>query len=111
VTGTIKPIDPKFGIAMLYRLNPEDTIQFPEKEPVIVNTVTGEPIPDDEPLMIFRARDRHALPMLRYYAELCARDICTEFHMLGIFNRLEAFEKFAKDHPERMKQPGITRGL
>ena len=35
----------------------------------------------------------------------------TDFHMEGIQNRIDAFKKFRREHPDRMKQPGITRGL
>ncbi len=75
----------------------------------IVNQ-SGVPIPDDEPLILFRARDRLALLALRHYHRLSQVDGCTDFKLDGITNRIEAFEAFAKEHPERMKQPGITRG-
>ena len=95
----IKPIDPKYGI------------MIQSDGPVIVKTATGEPIPPDEPMILFRARDRHAALMLRYYLDLCRQDECTDFHIRGINNRIDAFEQFAEEHGERMKQPGITRGL
>jgi hypothetical protein len=31
-------------------------------------------------------------------------------HVAGIDKCLAAFEKFKTEHPERMKQPGTTRG-
>ena len=31
-----------------------------------INRVSGEPIPDDEPVILFRARDIHALPTPRF---------------------------------------------
>jgi hypothetical protein len=91
----MKAIDPKYSIDGEH----------------IVKTATGERIPDDEPLILFRARDRHAARMLHYYRGLCRQDECTEFHMRGIKNRIDAFEQFAREHGERMKQPGITKGL
>jgi hypothetical protein len=94
-----KAIDPKFHI------EDEDSVIS------IVKTSNGEPIPDDEPKMLFRARDRHALETLRYYRAICADDDCTDFQMAGIENRMAAFEQFRREHFERMKQPGITRGL
>ena len=51
----MKLIDPKYGIII------------ENQTPVIVKAATKEPIPGDEPLILFRARDRHAVPMLRYY--------------------------------------------
>lgn len=94
-----KAIDPKFHI------------EAGRQGLAIVKTSNGEPIPDDEPLMLFRARDRNALPMLRYYQELCEIDGCNDFQMEGIRNRIAAFSRFRREHLERMKQPGITRGL
>ena len=97
----MKLIDPKYGM-----------IVGPDGEPMIVKAATLEPIPDDEPLCLFRARDHNALPgALQPYALKCEEDRCTDFHMDGIQNRVEAFHNFRKEHPERMKQPGITRGL
>lgn len=96
----MKAIDPKYGI------------EVRDGEPVIVKIATGEPIPDDEPLMLFRARDHNALEgAVKPYERRCASDGCTLFHMSGIKNRILAFATFADEHPERMKQPGITKGL
>lgn len=90
----MRRIDPKFHI----------------EDDNIVKTSNGDPIPDDEPIMLFRARDRNALNMLHYYATLCMEDGCNDFQMEGIKNRIDAFEKFKQCHSDRMKQPGITRG-
>ena len=95
----MKLIDPKYGI------------EVRDGEPFIVKAATGEAIEDGEPLILFRARDRNAESMLHFYRGLCAADGCTEFHMEGIQNRVDTFEQFKREHPERMKQPGITRGL
>jgi hypothetical protein len=35
----------------------------------IINRASGEIIPDDEPIFIFRARDTYALSVLLYYAQ------------------------------------------
>lgn len=98
-----KQIDPKYSIEVVdYGLRQPPVIQ-------IVN-LAGVPIPEDEPLILFRARDHNALDMLRFYRARCEADGCTGFHMRGIDNRIEAFEAFAVEHPERMKQPGVTEG-
>jgi len=76
----------------------------------IIKTSNGDPIPEDEPLMLFRARDRNALAVLYEYRRLCVLDGCNDFQMDGIHNRILAFEKFRDTQSERMKQPGITRG-
>src|SRR5690349_952879 len=97
----IKPIDPKYGVEWF----------GDGSEPTLVKSRTSVAIPEDEPLILFRARDRNAIRMLLFYRDLCIDDGCTPEHIAGIDNRLAAFEQFAREHPERMKQPGITRGL
>jgi hypothetical protein len=72
-----------------------------------VNRVSGEAIPDDEPVMIFRARDRRSLPMIDFYLSICT----DPHHQQAIRDVIEDFEAFARDHPERMKEPGITRHI
>jgi hypothetical protein len=76
----------------------------------IVKTSNGVAIPRNEPLILFRARDRHARKMLRGYRRDCKADGCTPYHLDGINNRLAAFNDFAEKHPGRMKQPGCTMG-
>jgi hypothetical protein len=101
----MKLIDPKYGII----IKPNDV---GEMVPVIVKAATGEPIPDDEPLMLFRARDHNARAgALMKYREECVADGCNDFHLSGCDNRIHAFSCFRLEHPERMKQPGVTRGL
>lgn len=77
----------------------------------IIKTSNGDPIPEEEPLILIRARDYLALPLLKYYAVLSKQDGCNDFHMEGIERVIEKFERFQMRYPERMKQPGITRGL
>ena len=100
MTQIDREIDPKYGIKVR---NDGST--------VVAKNLTGEEIPADEPLILFRARDRHAFAMLCYYMTLCVQDGCTPEHLKGIENRILSFGHFAVEHPERMKQPGITRGL
>jgi hypothetical protein len=72
-----------------------------------VNRVSGEPIPDDEPVIIFRARDRKALPILHLYLSLCD----DEHHRQAIQDRIYEFGAFQRAHPERVKEPGITHHI
>jgi hypothetical protein len=74
-------------------------------------TGKAEIVPLDEPLFLVRARDHLAVQMLTYYRELCALDQCTDWQIEGVTKTIEIFNDFAKDHPERMKQPGVSRGL
>ena len=76
----------------------------------VIKTSNGEPIPHDEPLLILRARDRLALPLLRIYQQLSIVDGCNDWFLDQQQTTIADFEAFARDHPERMKQPGVTRG-
>ena len=77
----------------------------------IIKTTNGQPIPEDEPTILFRGRDHLALPMLTYYRHLCVQDGCTEYQLASMDTMINRFEQFAKEHSEKMKQPGVTRGL
>lgn len=67
----------------------------------ITNRDTGKPIPDDEPVMIFRAQDKRAVPALWGYY-----DSCTDLaHREVIKARITDFERFAAANPDRMKEP------
>ena len=67
----------------------------------IVNRVSGEAIPRDEPIMIFRARDKNSALMIAYYKKLCKNDE----HKRVVNERLHQFVDWAHDNPERMKEP------
>jgi hypothetical protein len=90
----MKAIDPKYHI---------------ENE-TIIKTTNGVPIPDDEPLILFRARDRLAIPLLRIYRELCEMDGCTQCQIDACSMRIHDFQAFRDSHPEAIKQPGSTMG-
>ena len=76
----------------------------------IIKTSNGQPIPHDEPLLILRARDRLAIPLLRIYQQLSIVDGCNDWFLGEQKITIADFEAFAREHPERMKQPGVTRG-
>jgi len=76
---------------------------------LIVKTSNMRPIPDDEPRILFRGRDKLALPMLKYYRDLCVRDGCNDFQLQSIDAMIQEFEDFAQIS-STMKQPGSTRG-
>jgi hypothetical protein len=77
----------------------------------IVKTTNGQPIPDNEPTVLFRGRDWLAVPLLLHYREMCVRDGCNDFQLKQVDELIDRFRKFAEDNPSTMKQPGITRGL
>ncbi len=77
----------------------------------IIKTSNGQEIPDHEPTILFRGRDHLALPMLTFYRQLCIDDGCTDYQMESMDEMIRRFKVFAEEHPEVMKQPGVTRGL
>ena len=78
--------------------------------PIIVKT-NGVPIDlETEPVILFRGRDKLALPMLRHYRDLCIADGCTDFQLESMDDMIRRFEDFAAQSPTTMKQPGSTLG-
>lgn len=67
----------------------------------IVNRSTGVAIPDDEPVLVFRAKDRNALVALRAYYQVCINPD----HRAVIKSRIQDFEAFALQHADRLKEP------
>jgi hypothetical protein len=76
----------------------------------LIKTSNGQPIPDDEPVVILRARDHLALHILRIYREVSIVDGVNDWFLNEQDKTIADFEQFTKEHPERMKQPGITMG-
>lgn len=75
----------------------------------IIKTPSGEVVPEDEPLFLFRGRDLLALPTLQHYREMCRLDGCNEYQLGAIDSMIAKFRAYADDS-RRMKQPGMTRG-
>ncbi len=75
----------------------------------LIKTKTGEVIPDDVPLILYRGTDRLALPMLKYYRQLCVDDGCTDYQLESMDRMIKQFEDYADTSV--VKQPGITRGM
>lgn len=67
----------------------------------IINRASGEAIPADEPIFIFRARDKHAREALEAYA--CV--LLPGLHRDVVAQRIADFAGFSYQHPERMKEP------
>ena len=51
-------------------------------------------------MFILRARDRHAVGVIRFYLGFCLGP-----HYGAVHDRLRSFRAFASKHPERMKLP------
>ena len=67
----------------------------------IVNRATGKAIPDDEPIMIFRAKDLKATCAMIAY-----RDVCTDpIHKDVVQGRIDDFRAFKRAKPELCREP------
>ena len=71
----------------------------------VIKRASGEAIPEDEPVMVFRARDVWARHAIAYYAQL-VRD---EHHRDVVLARVNDFGRFANEFPERMKEPDTEK--
>lgn len=71
----------------------------------IINRETGQPIPDDEPVFILRARDVTAVSTLTAYHKNAGDAGSPPEHLLAVEKRIEQFKKFSEEHPDRMKKP------
>src|SRR6266705_20994 len=76
-------------------------------DPSLFKTSNKQKIPADEPTILFRGRDKLALPMLKYYLNLCEKDNCTDYQLKQMHEMITRFEKFSQES-STMKQPGST---
>jgi hypothetical protein len=77
----------------------------------VIKLSNGEILPGDEPLFVLRARDVLAIPMLLHFEELIKQQNYDFSFILELGNENQRlFKEFAKEHPERMKLPGVTKG-
>lgn len=106
---TIKHIDEKHHVEATC-VQPGCSV---EKDPAIniqiIKTTNGQAIPDNEPIILFRGRDKLALPMLEFYRKLCVVDGATQYQLDSMDKMIKIFEEFAKTS-STMKQPGCTLG-
>ena len=73
----------------------------------VVTTEHGE-IPDDEPVIMFRARDALTLGVLAHYLKLCD-GISPVRHLRIIAENLARFAQWQEEHPDRVKIPDSER--
>jgi hypothetical protein len=103
--AVVKPQqEPKYrAVAPHYPEN--DGLQTQLADGFLINRKSGEQIPDDEPVMIFRARDLFARDAIAAYLGQITALGCDPTHIALVKARFEDFQAFAIDHPERMKRP------
>ena len=62
-------------------------------------------IPDDEPVIVFRARDALACPLLSAYYGLCEKKGSPEFHLALIEQTYKTFADWQEAHPDQVRTP------
>lgn len=87
--------------------DPKYQIEVRDSHAQLVNAATGVPIPSDEPVFIFRAKDLRALKAIDRYREDVS-DGGNAAHANAVAVRCEDFARFRKRHPDRMKEPDTT---
>lgn len=88
--GILRSQEPKYTVSDLGRL---------------VNRLTGVPIPDEEPVFVFRAKDLWALGALQAYRRQLIASSCDPDHIKVVDDRIRDFEAFAEGFPDRMRAP------
>lgn len=71
------------------------------REGRLFNRASGHPIPDHEPVFIFRGKDKKAVPALHFYAGICDNPE----HVAAVQARIVDFQSFSKRQTSEMKQP------
>lgn len=94
-------IDEKHSLAISRHIEDREYI------PYIVKSTNDQPIPDEEPRILFRGRDKLALPMLAFYRHLCEEDGATQYQLDTIDKMIKEFREFLESS-STMKQPGST---
>lgn len=108
--------DGKFKIAIIGANGTEvelnEQYEFEEGDRLaLVKISNGDPIPEEEPVHIFRARDKFALPALEHYLLICRSGGCNDYQEDGVLSQIKRFKEWQEENASKMKLPGITRGL
>jgi hypothetical protein len=103
-----RPLTTRFHIEVIHYSSGEIGIN-------IVKTTNGDVVDPEEPLMLVRARDVLAIPLLLCYrALICAATYPDEEakkeHLESNYRLVSKFGDWALKFPERMKLPNVTRG-
>jgi hypothetical protein len=81
-----------------------------DSEGFLVKTSNGQRVPEDEPVFILRGRDTLSLVAIESYIGEMEEMGCDRDRINDVRTVAKDFLNFTVLHPERMKQPGITKG-
>jgi hypothetical protein len=97
-------------VGRLFPLRKLNEMFHVDDEGYLVKTSNNQRVPEDEPIFILRGRDNQAVQTLKLYHSFFTAMNGDPDRLKAIEAVVEAFMKFKLEHPERMKQPGSTRG-
>ena len=72
-------------------------------------TTTHGSIPDDEPVIVFRARDTTTPDLLAYYLMRCVKKGSPKRHLDLIVATIERFRRWQVENPDQVKVPDSER--
>lgn len=70
-----------------------------------ITKLDGTPVPDDEPLFLFRAQDKLLSAVLDHYVELCKQAGSPPEGIADLQAYVDEIKKWQADHPERTRIP------
>jgi hypothetical protein len=77
---------------------------------MIIKVSDGSVIPEDEPLILFRARDKLAVTMMEHYLSLCRDAGCDPGQLELMHRRIADFLAWQKENEAVMKRPSSEPG-
>lgn len=93
--------------SLTFGISPEQEPKYTTDGEHFINRESGEIIPVDEPVFLFRARDVLSAESILKYAVRIAQSgrLTAEEHYRAVMARWDHFRLFAKTKQERMKYP------
>ncbi len=70
-----------------------------------ITKLDGTPIPDDEPIILFRAKDKLTPQMLEAYKKLCLDAGCQPGQIESLDPMIEKFKNWQAANPDKVKLP------
>lgn len=73
----------------------------------IIRTANNTVIPDDEPLMLLRGRDRLLPETLDFYLRLRQQTGMTEDQLSDLKTQIKNIKQWQASHPDRLNTPSV----
>ena len=71
-----------------------------------ITKLDGTPIPEDELLILFRARDNLLVPLLEQYKQMCIEAGSSQEHLDKLVKRIEDIKAWQAANQDKLKVPG-----